>query len=333
MAAALRSAPESVLSFDCGLRNLAAALVLRKPVALPAECKVLAHPDETRDEFHGRALQWFVRNAWTVQAAELIDVTTFLDKPVKHVKSMGLMVMAQALHDALADLQARWFSAATSVPPSVLAVEVQHNSNAVMRAVSLSISVFFMRAWGNGIEYEGVTGGQKLKLCASLGFDIGSGLQAELDKKAAKAAAKAEKAAVKAAAKAAKPPRGKAKAVLPGSTFLAAAPPPPLPIVLLSDSDSDSFDDAPAPKRGGRFGAGASRFKAKDKYEDNKLRSVLAMRHLLDGMRAAGTLDPAIEPLLADHNIADAVLQGVWVLWQRAVPRMPAKKRKRADET
>ena len=189
-----------------------------------------------------------------------------------------------------------------------------------MRAVSLSISVFFMRSWGQTIDYEGVTGGQKLKLCAALGFDIGSGLQAELDKKAAKAAAKAEKAAAKAAKKT---PRGQTKlAVVVPET-----------VIVLSDSEESDDEAAPARAAAGFHSRGKKHgFKAKDKYEDNKLRSVLAMRHLLNGMRESGTLDASLEPLLADHNVADAVLQGVWVLWQRAIPRMPARKRKRVSD-
>ena len=329
----------SVLSFDCGLRNLAAALVRRTPAELPPQFRVLAHDAETKEEFHGRALQWFIRHAWAVQAVQLIDVTTFLDKPVKKVKQLGLVVMGQALTAALQDLHAKWFSGATLTHPSFCAVEVQHNSNAVMRAVSLAITVFFMRAWAPATQFEGVTGSQKLKLCAALGFDIGSGLQAELDKKAEKARVRAEKAAAKAAAAAARKAKaGSSKRTLFGTVLVAAVAPPPVPPPIAldtstdEDDDTDDDDDAAiaTTKRFGKRGA-APRFQAKDKYADNKLRSVLAMRFLLDGLRGApGGLAPDIEALLADHNIADAVLQGVWVLWEQAKPRMPARKRARA---
>ena len=421
---------DSVLSFDCGLRTLSAALLSRTAAALPAECKRLAHDGETRDEFHARALAWFLQYGWCVRRVQLIDVTLEHDKPVKSAKRMGLMAMASSLHDALMRLQTEWFGADGSVDtPTLCAVEIQHNSNAVMRAVSLTLAVFFMRTWGKRVHYEGVTGGQKLKLCAALGFDVGAGLQAEADKKADKARARAEKADAKAREKADKAAARAAKAAGAKRPSKRAATVPAAPMfgifsalpphrvidpykdvdpLASSDSDSDSdsdnglvvrgparstarskdtYDDplassnsdhdsddglvvlgstefgkltrkpfvavpapatalapapAPAPAPAAPAPATAlapapvvpaparSTARAKDKYDDNKLRSVLAMAKLLDGVRASGTLDPSLEELLKDHNIADAVLQGVWVLWQRVVPRMPAKRRARA---
>ena len=355
----METAADTVLSFDCGLRNLAAALVARTPAVLPQEFRALAHTEETREDFHARALQWFIRHAWRVQRAELIDVSDYLSKPVKRIKALGLMATAQGLHDALAALQAKWWRGGEP-PPTVCAVEVQHNSNAVMRAVSLAIPMYFMRSWPRVActAYEGVTGAQKLKLCAALGFVVGSGLQHETDKKLEKARLRADKAAAKAAAAAARHSKksgGVAGGIQPPLLFRGAPAPAffpeaaaaakaasPLDVILIEDSDSESGGVSIAPASAPAAAAAATKRrrvassgggdikKPKDKYEDNKLRSVLTMAHLCTSMRAAGTLDASLEALLADHNIADAVLQGVWVLWQRALPRVPARKRKKA---
>lgn len=59
-----------------------------------------------------------------------------------------------------------------------------------------------------------------------------------------------------------------------------------------------------------------------DKYEDNKWRAVLAMNNLLpeyDHGKHTKTDD-----------LADALLQGLWVVWMHIAPRAPARKRTRA---
>jgi len=103
----------NVLSFDCGLRNLAAAVVRIVPeFAFPPECKSYYDDTETADQFKERALAYFVRHAWTVVHARLIDISESLGRQerVKRVKSLGLMSKATGIYNVLDELEQQWFA-------------------------------------------------------------------------------------------------------------------------------------------------------------------------------------------------------------------------------
>jgi hypothetical protein len=224
-----------------------------------------------------------------------------------------------------------------------------------MKAVSLAISVFFMRTMPRATtDYAGVVGGQKLKLCEALGVREGDGTAAKpgkrVSKKALAAAAKEAKAAAQAAS---------ARTL---AHFLSSNPSAPAAVIAERaqevhaciesfdvppslDDDNDDDDspiaEAAAPAaRGGWRGRGRGRggwggharssttTPAKIKYEDNKQRTVLTMKRLCT-FDAPGMLPTELRPLVADHNVADALLQALWVLWEHWAPRVPARPRKR----
>jgi hypothetical protein len=319
-----------VLSFDCGLRNLAAVVVSQKPgFAFPAEYRCFASEEETADAFKRRALAYFVRHGWTVRDADLIDVSEHLEREtrVKSVKKLGLMSKAEAIHAALDSLEQKWFA---ETAPDVVAVEIQHGANAEMRAVSLAIPVFFRRSM-DAAEYIGVVGGHKLKVCEVLGVSEGDGLkyllQQREDRKTAKAALR-------------KSPKKAAKPSASTSTLLQ---------FLVKEEESEQEEEEVGPTldnnpplgkkawynpRGKMWtkkatSSGKTGLSLRDKYEDNKGRSMQAM----EVMR--GTLvfkDDRLSELIRDPNVADAALQAVWVLWTKLAPRTPIrKKRKKAD--
>ena len=317
-----------VLSFDCGLRNLAAAVVRILPTfAFPPECKAYASPVETADQFKERAMLYFVQHAWTLVHARLIDVSEYLgrDTRVKQVKKLSLMNKARGIHAVLESLEQQWFHESAA---DIVAVEIQHGANAEMRAVSLAIPVFFMRSMTSA-EFVGVVGGQKLKVCDAVGVRLGDGTAHLL-------ALKAEKKAAKAAAR--KGPVRKKKKPVPE-------------VVVVVDSDDDSGDDCgndsggdgedgedaataaaaynPYAKgrfgrRGGSSGGPATARAKRDKYEDNKGRAMKAMAVLLQPRVCT---DPALIEAVKDPNVADAILQGVWVLWTHVAPRAPARRK------
>jgi hypothetical protein len=321
-----------ILSFDCGLRNLA-AVVLRVPSAFqfPAEYRVYASEAETADEFKHRAMVYFLHCGWSLEGARLIDVSEALNRParVKAVLKLSLMNKADALHTVLQRLETDWFC---DFSPDIVAVEVQHNANAEMRAVSLAIPVFFKRSMAT-TEYIAVTGGQKLKLCDAAGVKLGDGLM--------------HVAAVAAAKKAARKPAKKARGTqltLAGAAAAAVPvrdrdPAPTEPILNALESDFVHAEAASTYKsynpRGKRWktsnaASTASGMSKKDKYEDNKARSTKAMSEIVKNWKG-GVLAPLdLLPLLYDPNVADALLQAVWVLWTKLAPRAPTKRRKRA---
>ena len=338
-----------VLSFDCGLRNLAAAVVRIAPgFAYPPECKVYASAAETAEQFKERAMGYFVRNAWSVVAARLIDVSEYLgrDTRVKQVKKLGLMSKARGIYAVLEELEAAWFHASAA---DIVAVEIQHGANAEMRAVSLAIPVFFMRSMVDA-EFVGVVGGQKLKICDAVGVHLGDGTAylraAAAAKKAAKAAARKgpvrkKKVAAAASAVANTKPLT-ALFGLAAVTAAAVAPPPPS-VVIIDESSSESDDDcAAAPRynpytkgrfgRGGAGGGAGGGTAARDKYEDNKGRALAAMAAIVavDATRVCGA-SPALLEAIKDPNVADAILQGVWVLWTHSAPRAPARRKAKSD--
>jgi hypothetical protein len=297
-----------VLSFDCGLRNLGVALVeLRAGYALPPECRTYAHADETADELKTRALKHFLTHGWRVVHAALEDVSKELgrDKPVKKILQLGPVAKAQALAHTLERLESAWFGDGSV--SDFVAVEVQHNANAEMRAVSMAIHVFFMRSMVDS-KFMAVKGDKKLVLCSAVGVERGMGVV--------------------------KRPRKSRKAG-----------------VVAAPSEED-VDDAPAKKPAGavvyRGNSRAAMWAArtasapsttsagltkKEQYADNKKRAPMALRQLMHTWRGdgpAGLLDLRLVELMQDPNVADAVLQGVWVLWSEHVqPRAPPKGRKR----
>jgi hypothetical protein len=323
-----------VLSFDCGLRNLAAVVVSQKPgFAFPPEYRCFATDEETADDFKARALAYFVSYGWTVRDADLIDVSEHLgrDTRVKSVKKLGLMSKAEAIHAALDSLEQKWFA---ETAPDVVAVEIQHGANAEMRAVSLAIPVFFRRSM-DAAEFIGVVGGHKLKVCDVLGVAEGDGLkhllQLREDKKTAKAALR-------------KTPKKAAKAKGPTATFLKflvkEEEEEVEDVELEDEDDGPTLDDRPVKKawynpRGKMWTkkktatAGTTGLSLRDKYEDNKGRSMKAM----EVMRGSLVFkDDTLSELIRDPNVADAILQAVWVLWTKLAPRTPIrKKRKKVD--
>jgi hypothetical protein len=369
MSAVRNSLPRTAMSFDCGLRNLAVALVcVREGFAFPAEYRTFASAEETNDAFKARCLVYFLREAWQLLDARLLDVSLYLERTtrVKNVKRLGLMSTAQALSNTLSALETVWFTS-THAQPDIIAVEIQHNANADMKAVALAISVFFMKTMDCGTtEYAGVTGGQKLKLCAALGVNEGDGTAAKpvkkVSKKALAAAAKAASAAADAASA-----RTLAQYISLGTSSGApetlavdeAAPIhvqlPPAEIeevVDASDGDATALKASETTgmartgsgwsRRGGR-GGGRGRWtggaaaralsagpvaSTKVKYEDNKRRTVLAMQRLC-AFNTPGMIPPGLQALVTDHNIADALFQALWVLWEHWSPRVPARPRKR----
>ena len=298
--------PTAVLSFDCGLRTLAVALVEPKHTpCFPPEVLKQASPEESAAQWRERVLAWFLTDGWRVREGMVIDVTAAVPGGVKDVRRMSPVTVAAALHASLTRLEV---DLAGAPPYTTVAVEVQHNANAPMRAVCLGILSFYMATFppARGLTYENVTGGKKLQLCEALGVPVGAGIAYLEGVAAAKAAAKAVAPA---------PKRKKASA--------AAAAPAPAPVPAPAPA-ADELEEAAlattknyAWRRGGvpRF---QGRGKDNSKYLDNKFRAVLA----LDKLKAG--LPP--DPKWADHNLADAVLQGLWVLFQLTCPAAPRKR-------
>ncbi len=314
-----------MLSFDCGLRNLGVALVeMRGGYALPPECKTYASADETADQLKERALKHFLLHGWRVSRAALEDVSKELDreKPVKRILNLGPVAKASALTQTLERLENAWFGGTESGGSAdFVAVEVQHNANAEMRAVSMAIHVFFMRSMID-TKFLAVQGGKKLLLCDALG--IGRGMGIGRKKRSAKEAPSAvdgktciTASATESETEPAKPNDGAAPAHIPPRKYFGG--------------------NARAAKWAARSGDKRAKtsfgMTKKEQYRDNKERAPMALRHIMQNWRGDGPmgfLDLTLVELLHDPNVADAVLQGVWVLWSEHVqPRAPPKSRKR----
>jgi hypothetical protein len=329
--------PHSVLSFDVGLRNLAIAHVRPSGVAVPPELQAFACPDEPLDDFRARGFAWFVRHGWALQRWEVVDVSTALerDAPVKNVKRLSDATKAMAIVACLRGIEASWFPAggsdAGAGAPTVIAVEAQHNANAIMRGVAMGLMVHLHRSYP-AAALTLMSGGQKLKVCTALGVELGQGTLAlatarttKATKAAAKAAEREAKAAARAAAKEAKAAAKAAKtgprramhaflagagagagdaSVLAAAPVLAAPPAPPAPPARLGGYRRN------LPRQG----------KARDKYDDNKQRAILAVRVLF----------PDGHPVLAAHpdkqdDLCDSLLMGIMALWDVSAWKTPRR--------
>jgi hypothetical protein len=370
----------SVLSFDIGLRNLAVAHMVRSDVEVPPDVRAFTRPDEPLEEYRARGFAWFVRHGWALVRWGVFDVSDALEREggVANVKRLNDATKATALAATLTRLHGEWLgggpgaaaaaaaapagaghggtapSAAAPALPTVVAVEAQHNGNAIMRGVAMGLLVFWRLRLPDA-RLVLMSGSQKLKACDALGVGLGAGLAAVRDAKAAKAAAKAAKAEAAAAKAAAKAEAAAAKAAAKvqaaaskrkrglsenenaasnesvkrlktedcgsggvgggGSGVMQPAAAAPAPVVLAAAP--------PARKLPPGFGRNIPKTgAARDKYDDNKRRAEIAVRVLM----------PAGHPVLDAHpgkqdDLCDALLMGIVALWDQCAWRPPARTR------
>ena len=313
-----------VFAFDIGLRNLAAVVVRQKPdfrFSDFPEFKTYAHAEETADEFKLRALRHFLHAGWELEQWDLIDVSEVLDRDVKNVKRLSDVSKSIALADSLQVLEDKWFSDSA---PDVVCVETQHNANAIMRGVGMGTLVFFRRSFPETV-LESKSGSHKLKICDALGVREGDGLVPGQEKKAAAS----EKQALKEQKKAERLRKktGGDKSWL-APCLVVEAPPPPPPQEAPSSAPPFVAEKKKTAFRGAAAAPGRffkSSGKKKEKYEDNKIRAVLAVAVLM----------PEGHDILRLHSkkqddLCDVLLMALWVLWSRISPRAPVKKRLKA---
>lgn len=289
-----------VLSFDVGLRNLGVAHVrVKEAFAFDSAFKTYASEEETKEEFKDRAMVHFLYGGWDLVQWRDIDVTDALEKDVRNVKKLSMISQCDALRGTLETLEEEWFPAQA---PHIIVVEIQHNANATMRGVFFGIVMFFMRSMPDTVIC-GKSGSHKLKLCTALGVPEGAGLAAKTARS-----------------------RRKVTRLLKGKNEEGE-----------EDVDPD-LDTGAGSKRsssgwkrlgGGKWIRSGSRAQG-DKYEDNKWRAKLAMELLLD---AHGLHDhPALKGQKKRDDLADTLLQGLWVLWTKVAPRAPARRRRRQQQ-
>ena len=311
-----------VLAFDIGLRNLAAVVISKRKdfsfSDLP-QFKTYASPEETADEFKARALHYFLMNGgWVLEQWDLIDVSEVLERDVKNIKRLSDVSKAIALADSLQALEDRWF---LDSAPDIVCVETQHNANAVMRGVGMGTLVFFRRSFPETV-LESKSGSHKLKICEALGVCVGDGLVPGQEKKAAAAEKQAEKEKKK-TDRLRKKQGGDARWVAP--TLLSAEFKVDVGVTTPAAESVEISMPPPKPSKF-RITGGARRFKSsgkkKEKYEDNKVRAVLAMAVLM----------PEGHAILRQHSkkqddLCDVLLMALWVLWSRISPRAPVRRR------
>jgi hypothetical protein len=159
-----------------------------------------------------------MRHGWDIRRWDVLDVTEALHREggVSNVKAIKDVTKSVALADTLATLTAQWFPHGDDdgdddgddveegprgpTIPGTVAVEAQHNANALMRGVAIGIIMYFRLRFPQTCKLTMLSGAHKLNVCTALGVDRGAGLA---DKEAV-ACRRAEAADQKAAAKAAK---------------------------------------------------------------------------------------------------------------------------------
>jgi hypothetical protein len=288
-----------VLSIDPGLRNLAIAVVDAKSGwEWPDEFRVPGPTPETAEQFRHRALQEFLGHAWSLSYLQVIDVSRTLDRKVTNIKRMPMADKVRAIVQTLDEVQADVFPS-EDLHPTAVVVEVQHNANPEMKAVGTAALALLCKALP-GAELRAITGVHKLKLCDALGFPEGSGLACK---------------------------RGHVESTkqMPASRRKTGD-------VHVHDvhedepgdvSESDAEEAQALNKRGFRK-VGGKWIRTKqgclDKYYDNKHRSMLALKKLLP----AYTTPKGVKM----DDVADALLQGLWILWEAMEPPRPKPKPK-----
>lgn len=284
------------------------------------------------------------------------------EEGVANVKGIMDATKAVALADTLEALQARWFpgpaveaeagpdpaAAAPPAPlPSRIVVEAQHNANAIMRGVAMGILVNFRRSMPRDVSLTMLSGSRKLGVCTALGVHRGDGLAEKHDVATAKKLLAAAKAEEKARAKAARAAARAAAGRPSGRTTGRPGPCKPPDVVELEEPDEPHVvvvDAAPrepeapptlAAMRGlvpmpmpmpqrRKPGGGLMRMsaKARDGYEDNKRRSVMAVQALLPGGHPILTANARKK-----DDLCDVLLMGLWALWEVVIKgwRVPPK--------
>ena len=303
--------PVRVLSIDPGLRNLAVADVsLKAGWTWPEPCTRLAYPKEPIADFHTRCLSEFLASGWVLNHLEVIDVSKSLDRVVTDIKRMPLTDKVDALHNSYTRLKGDWFAGGTE-PLDVVVAEIQHNTNAEMKAVCEASLMFFACEMPDA-KRTAITGVHKLKICDMLGIPEGAGL---------------------AFAEASKRPRKRKR---PAAGVEPEDDPEPEPEDDVDgDGDEDAEDedeDEDSRKKKGFRKVGEKWIRTKkgavDKYKDNKLRSICALEKLKPQLSAFITT--ATAKIKKRDDVADALLQGLWALWLEI---RPAKKPKVIKDT
>ena len=285
-----------VLSIDVGLRNLGLSLVRSK---------------ETTCDAAPESLRVFVESCCEVMHAENIDVLEENGCTAKNAKSIGPMKQIAFWHACMM----RRYETLLRDPPHIIVVEIQDGGNATMRQVSTGIVGLLMghfetrRRLGQierVPEFDMVRGDMKLRVCDAI---LGP-----LDEPHTEQAADAPPADAPPAAANAPPPEY-LKKINPRRYF-----------AMLKKADQAS--GAAKPKIHGR---------SKASYEQRKKRAVEALAALVGRAHLGAINDEwAGYTKKKQRDVADAVLQGVWVLWvriQQPVSRKRTRPATAAPET
>jgi hypothetical protein len=289
-----------VLSIDPGLRNLALAVVkVKTGWTFPDANKTLAAPDESTEAFKRRAMLEFLRDGWVMDHLEVIDISKMLGRKVSDIKRMPLTDKVTSLCATLQRVETDWFDA-ENVCPDVLVVEVQHNANPEMKAVAMAAMAFLHRSMPD-TQLRAITGVHKLKICEALGFPEGSGLTSRQSRSRSRPLPSAKK---------------------KGSRPMDADADADSDLDPENDDgeDDEDDDDTLRVKKGFRKVADKwvrTKQGCLDKYYDNKHRSMLALKRLLPTYKTAKGVKK--------DDVADALLQALWILWEHVEPPKPRK--------
>lgn len=166
--------PTTVLAFDPGLRNLAAVVLTRSSAAPGPDVMAFAAPDEPKESYRARGFAWFLAHGWHICHWDVLSIADTLSTSPKNVKRLSDATKVCALEETLRGVQALWFPAGTP-PPTHVVVETQHNANAVMRGVAMSILMYFRHTWPTA-DISAVSGARKLGVCDAAGVPLGAGL-------------------------------------------------------------------------------------------------------------------------------------------------------------